>query len=240
MKAMLLAAGQGTRLRPLTNEIPKCMLPVGGKPVLQHNIEWLRGHGVVDLVVNLHHLPERVTGYFGDGKAFGVRIQYSPESELMGTAGAIWQAREFFQGERFWVVYADNLFDCDLSRIYQNHLSTSAILSMALFWREDVSASGEVDLDEDGRITAFKEKPAPNEVPSHWVNAGLYLCEPEVLEFIPAGKFSDFGKDVLPAMLASGRRLSGYIMGTGESLDWIDTLDDMLRTNARWSKERSL
>ena len=96
MKAMLLAAGLGTRLRPLTDHIPKCMVPVAGKPVLQRNIEWLRSQGVVDLVVNLHHYPEVVTDYFGDGSAFGVHLHYSYEPELLGTAGALWGAREYF------------------------------------------------------------------------------------------------------------------------------------------------
>ena len=101
MKAMLLAAGFGTRLGRLTDQCPKCMVPVAGKPVLQRNIEWLRSQGVVDLVVNLHHYPEVVTDYFGDGSAFGVRLSYSYEPELLGTAGALWGARRFFAQNGF-------------------------------------------------------------------------------------------------------------------------------------------
>jgi NDP-sugar pyrophosphorylase family protein len=234
MKAMLLAAGLGTRLRPLTDNLPKCMVAVAGKPVLQHNVEWLRSQGVVDLVVNLHHCPEAVSDHFGDGNALGVCIHYSYEPELLGTAGALWAARQFFFHERFLVVYADNLIDCDLDRLHNLHTTSQAILTMALFRRADVSASGVVGLEEDGRIVAFKEKPEPEEILSHWVNAGLLLCELGVLRFIPPGQFSDFGHDVLPALLAAGEFLYGYTMGPGEGLWWIDTPEDLQRVREEW------
>lgn len=232
MKAMLLAAGLGTRLAPLTDHLPKCMVPVAGKPVLQHNIEWLRSQGVTDLVVNLHRYPEMVTDYFGDGRQFGVRLNYSPEAEMLGTAGALWGARRFLNSERFWVIYADNLINCSLKRMESLHLAKRATLTMALFWREDVSASGVAQLDSDGRIRAFKEKPAAHEVVSHWVNAGLYLCEAKVFQFIPTGRASDFGNDILPVMLSAGQPLYGYTLGFGEILYWIDTPEDLTRTGA--------
>ena len=238
MKAMLLAAGLGIRLRPLTDHLPKCMIPVGGKPVLQRNVEWLRDQGVTELVINLFFRPQAVTDHFGDGSSFRVRIHYSPEPEMMGTAGAVWMARHHFRGERFWVLYADNLLHCNLASLQRQHEISRASLTMALFWREDVSASGVADLDETRRIIAFKEKPQTAET-SHWVNAGLYLCEPEVLEVIPPGKPGDFGHDVLPALLAAGKPLYGYTMGPGESLYWIDTPDDLVSTEARWQKENS-
>jgi len=232
MKAMLLSAGLGTRLRPLTDRLPKCMVPVAGKPVLQWNIEWLRSQGVVDLVVNLHHHPETVTGYFGDGNAFGVRLEYSFEPELLGTAGALWGARRFLSAPQFWVLYADNLVNCSLERMESLHLAHKATLTMGLFWREDVSASGVVGLDGNDRVTGFKEKPAAHEVLSHWVNAGIYLCEARVLEFIPPGRTSDFGHDILPAMLTAGEPMYGYTLGLGENLNWIDTPEDLARTEA--------
>jgi mannose-1-phosphate guanylyltransferase len=232
MKAMLLAAGFGTRLRPFTDHLPKCMVPVAGKPVLQRNIEWLRSQGVVNLVVNLHLYPESVTDYFGDGSAFGVHLEYSYEPQLLGTAGALWGARRFFAAERFWVVYADNLVNCSLERMESLHLAHGATLTMGLFWREDVSASGVVRLDDDGRITGFKEKPAAGEVLSNWVNAGIYLCEAKVHQFIPPGRTSDFGHDILPAMLSAGEPIYGYTLGPGETLNWIDTPADLARTAA--------
>ena len=232
MKAMLLAAGFGTRLRPITDHLPKCMVPVAGKAVLQRNIEWLRSQGIVDLVVNLHHNPDAVTSYFGDGRAFGVHISYSYEPELLGTAGALWAARRFLATERFWVYYADNLVKCSLKRMASLHQARGATLTMGLFWREDVSASGVVGLDGDGRITGFKEKPAAHEVLSHWVNAGLFLCEARVLQLIPPGQVCDFGHDILPAMLLAGEPMYGYTLGLGETLHWIDTPVDLARTEA--------
>jgi mannose-1-phosphate guanylyltransferase len=232
MKAMLLAAGFGTRLKPLTDQCPKCMIKVGGKPVLQRNIEWLRSQGVLDLVVNLHLSPELVTGYFGDGSAFGVHLQYSYEPQLLGTAGALWGARRFFDSERFWVIYADNLVNCSLKRLETLHLSHGATLTMGVFWREEVSASGVVELDDEARITGFKEKPAPAETMSHWVNAGIYLCEAQVHHYIPPDRACDFGFDILPTMLTAGEPLYAYTLGPGETLHWIDTPADLARTVA--------
>jgi mannose-1-phosphate guanylyltransferase len=232
IKAILLAAGFGTRLWPFTEHLPKCMVQVAGKPVLQRNIEWLRSRGVVDLVVNLHFCPESVTGYFGDGSAFGVHLEYSYEPQLLGTAGALWGARRFLGEERFWVVYADNLPNCSLERLESLHLAHEATLTMGLFWRDDVSASGVVKLDDDGRVTGFKEKPAAHEKLSNCVNAGIYLCEPKVHQFIPPGRSCDFGHDILPAMLAAGEPMYGYTLGPGETLYWIDTPEDLARTTA--------
>ena len=238
MKAMLLAAGLGTRLRPLTDAMPKCMVPVAGKPILRRTIEWLRDQGVTDLTVNLHAYPDAVTGYFGDGGACGVRLRYSPERELLGTAGAVGAVAPWLGEEPFLVVYADNLIRCDLARLTALHRRHAAALTLALFWRDDVSASGVVALDERDLVTAFKEKPRPGEELSHWVNAGLFLCEPRVLRFIPARGASDFGHDVLPAMLAAGERLAGYRMGPDESLRWIDTPADLAATETALREER--
>lgn len=234
---MLLAAGLGIRLRPITDRQPKCMVPVAGKAVLQRNIEWLRSYGITEIVINLHHYPEVVTDYFGTGSRFKVNIQYSYEPVLLGTAGALWAASRFFSQERFLVLYADNLLDCNINSFYTSHLSTETTLSMALFWRQDVSASGVVKVDEAGSIIAFKEKPLPEEVFSNWVNAGLLLCEPKVLEFIPPAQPSDFGHDILPALLAAGEKLSGYLMQPEESLYWIDRPEDLARTEAIFKKE---
>jgi mannose-1-phosphate guanylyltransferase len=229
---MLLAAGFGTRLRPLTNHIPKCMVPVAGKPVLIRNIEWLRSQGVVDLVVNLHHFPQAVTDYLGDGSDLRVNLIYSYEPKMLGTAGALWAARRFLTSERFWVIYADNLLNCRLDRLAALHEASKATLTMGLFWREDVSTSGVVSLTDGNRIIGFKEKPAENEVLSHWVNAGLYLCESKILQLIPPKKVSDFGHNILPALLAAGEPIFGYTFGPEETLYWIDTPDDLARTEA--------
>ncbi|MFP5265424.1 MAG: NDP-sugar synthase [Blastocatellia bacterium] len=230
-RAMLLAAGEGTRLRPLTETVPKCMLPVAGKPVLEHNIEWLRKFGATDLVINLHYLPEAVVSHFGDGGRWGVRINYSVEPELLGTAGAVRNAARFFDGA-FFVWYADNLSTCRLDRLWESHIARGGIATMALHRRDDPTQSGIVGLDENDRIVRFLEKPRPEQVFSHWVNAGILLLEPEVVDRIPARGASDFGRDVFPALLSAGAELNGYRMGEGEGLWWIDTAADFERVRS--------
>jgi NDP-sugar pyrophosphorylase family protein len=170
-KAMLLAAGQGTRLRPLTEKVAKCMVPVAGRPVLEHNIEWLKKFGVTDVVINLHYLPEAVTNHFGDGSRFGVRITYSLERELLGTAGAVKNAGRFFDGP-FFVWYGDNLSTCRLDRLWESHGAGGGLATIALHYREDPTQSGIVGLDGNGRVVRFLEKPRADQIFSHWVSAG--------------------------------------------------------------------
>ena len=227
-KAMLLAAGRGTRLKPLTDHIPKCMVPVAGKPVLEHNIAWLRKFGVKELVVNICHLPQTVIDYFGDGTQWDVKITYSIEEELLGTAGGVKNVEWFFDAP-FFLWYGDNLCTCELGQMWGFHQSKGGIASIALYYRDHPNASGIVGIDGDDRIQRFLEKPRPEQVFSHWVNAGVFILEPEVLEFIPEDGSSDFGHDVLPAILASGRSIYGYRLSVDERLWWIDTPEDLNR-----------
>lgn len=234
VKAMLLAAGSGTRLRPLTERVPKCMVPVWGKPVLQHNIEWLARHGVTDLVINLCHLPEVVMDHLGDGGRWGVRIIYSVEKEPLGTAGGVKNVERFFN-RSFFVWYGDNLSTCDLDRLFRFHREKGGLATIVLFHRQDPTASGIVGLDENDRITRFLEKPKPDQVFSHWVNAGIFVLEPEVLKAIPPEGPSDFGRDIFPALLAQGTALYGYRMSPDEGLWWIDTPEDLRKMeNGKW------
>nr|MDQ6949264.1 nucleotidyltransferase family protein [Actinomycetota bacterium] len=219
MKAVLLAAGLGSRLRPLTDATPKCLVPVAGKPVIQHDVEWLRGQGVCDLAVNVHHHSAAVQEFLGSGEHLGVSVRYSYEEELLGTAGAVGRLRDWVGDEDFLVVYADNILFCDLAAMARRHRELAATATVALFWREDVTASGVADVNPDGSITGFVEKPSAGEVDSHWVNAGLLRCDPRVLRFIPTG-FSDFGRDVLPALLAAEETVAAYPMSGTERLHW--------------------
>jgi NDP-sugar pyrophosphorylase family protein len=228
-RALLLAAGEGSRLRPLTDECPKPMIRIGSAPILEHNIRLLRKHGIREIAINLRHRPDVIRGYFGDGTGLGVSIRYSYEDELLGTAGALKPLENFF-GERFFVLYGDNLSDCDLSRLLKHHLALRAVCTVAVFHREDVSQSGVADIDPDGFIRRFVEKPRPGESTSHWVNAGIMVCEREILDRIPCGRASDFGRDVLPALLAEGRRAGAYFMT--EQLLWIDSPEDHRATSA--------
>ncbi len=232
-QAMMLAAGQGIRLRPLTDRIPKCMVPLGGKPLLEYGIRWLQKHGVTELAINLYYLPETVTEYFGDGQRWGVHITYSREPEPLGTAGGVKQMAPFFRGP-FFVWYGDNLSTCRLDRLWEHHKSRGGAVTVALHYREDPIHGGIVGLDAQDRITRFVEKPAPGEVFSRWVNAGIYVLEPAVLDRIPAGRAVDFGRDVFPAMLAAGGALYGYRMSGSERLWWIDRAEDLQRVEREW------
>jgi NDP-sugar pyrophosphorylase family protein len=233
-KAMLLAAGRGTRLRPLTETVSKCMVEIAGKPVLERNIEWLRRFGVTDIVINLHYLPEAVKNHFGDGSRFGARISYSFEPELLGTAGAVRNASSFFDGP-FFVWYADNLSTCRLDRLWGFHQLRRGVATIALHHRDDPTGSGIVGLDDEARITRFLEKPRAEEVFSHWVSAGILVLEPPVLEAIPREGAQDFGRDVFPLMLANGAALYGYRMSGDERLWWIDTAADYARVQRAMS-----
>ncbi len=227
-RAMLLAAGHGTRLRPLTDTVPKCMVKIAERPVLEHNILWLKNFGVTNLVINLHYMPSAVTDYFGDGRRFGVNITYSYETELLGTAGAVKNVEEFFN-ESFFLWYGDNLSNCCLDNLWRFHCEKKSTATIALHYREDPTQSGIVGLDENGRITRFLEKPKRGEVFSNWVNAGIYVLEKEVLDVIPSNAAFDFGCDVFPLLLERGENLYGYQMSKKEKLFWIDTLEDLER-----------
>ena len=237
MKAVLLAAGLGTRLGPVTESIPKCMVEVAGKPVLQHNIEWLRHQHVTDLAINLHHRPDVVRRFLGGGEAFGVTIHYSWERALLGTAGAVGRLQGWLGNEEFLVLYADNIISCDLEAVGRLHRSLTAILTVALFWRDDVSASGIAEVTAEGRIRKFIEKPRAHEAISHWVSAGLLYCDPQLLNFIPDEQFSDFGRDVIPAVLEAGCTVGGHQMSPSEKLHWIDTPHDLEATRAAMYSE---
>ena len=229
MKAVLLAAGVGTRLRPYTDSMPKCMIDVGGTPVIERTLRNLAEQGVHDFAINLHHCPEVVRSRLGSGDRFGSSISYFEEEVLLGTAGALSQMRSWLTDGDFLVVFADNIVEIKLSALLERHYELGSTATMALYWREDVQASGVAELTSDGRVTAFIEKPKAGATESHWINAGLLCCSPRVLQFIPDG-FSDFGHDVLPSLLRADEVVGGYQMTDDESLYWIDTPEDLRNT----------
>jgi len=222
---MILAAGAGTRLRPITDTIPKCMIRIAGKPLLEHNLLWLKRFGVEEVVVNLHYLPQCVTEYLGDGKAWDLHIHYSKEESILGTAGGLKRATRFFNSP-FFLWYGDNLSRCDLKSLYSLHESKQAVGTMAVFNRQEVSQSGIVGLNSEQKVTRFLEKPKPDQVFSHFVNAGIFAMDPTVFGYIPDG-FCDLSKDVLPRMLADNCPIFGYPLSPPEGLWWIDRLEDL-------------
>ncbi|MDE2808007.1 MAG: nucleotidyltransferase family protein, partial [Gemmatimonadota bacterium] len=175
---MILAAGRGTRLRPLTDATPKAMVPFAGKPLLEYVVRLLAQHGFDDLVINLHHLPQVIADYFGDGRAWGVSITYSLEDDLLGTAGAVRQVADFFDGP-FLLYYGDNLTNFDLDDLWQTHQREGEIASIGLLWMDDPTTRGIIGLDAHHRIERFVEKPRADQVfDNYWVNAGIYALQP--------------------------------------------------------------
>jgi len=233
MKAMILGAGEGTRMRPLTIERPKPMLPIQGKPILEYTIELLRHHGITQIAVNLHHRPEVITEYFGDGRDFGVEITYSLEDRLLGTAGAVKKLEGYFD-ESFLVFYGDVLTNLNLSALVDFHRTKAGIATVALYRVENPSACGIVELDEGWRITRFVEKPPPQEVFSDLANSGILVLEREVIDHIPTGVFRDFGYHVLPDLLVQGCPMYGYPIPDNTYLIDIGTMEKYERAQREW------
>src|SRR5712692_4306588 len=223
-KALLLAAGRGSRLGALTTRIPKPMLRVRGKPLLERHVEQLAAAGVEEIWINIHHQGEVIRDHFGGGDRWGLRIHYSEERELLGTSGALKKLENAFSDGGFFVVYGDNLATCD-HRALAAH-SAGTLLTVALCHNDELGSSGIAELSDDGRILRFLEKPAPGEEFSHWVNAGIYAASPALLPLLPAGA-SDFGRDVIPALLASGSIVRGFVLPV--AVEGIDTPEMLAR-----------
>jgi NDP-sugar pyrophosphorylase family protein len=208
-KAVLLAAGRGERLKPLTEEIPKVMVPINGKPILEYHIEQLVREGIREIFINLHYLPEVIKAYFLDGSRWGVDIRYSYEPEILGTAGAIKQLEKELSGGPFLVIYGDNFLEVDYFDFVRFSERHKALATIAVFEKEDVQGSGILDINERYEILRFLEKPKPEEVFSHWVNAGVFYFQKEIMAFI-GEKQTDFGFEIFPKLLQAKEKLIAY------------------------------
>jgi mannose-1-phosphate guanylyltransferase/mannose-1-phosphate guanylyltransferase/phosphomannomutase len=192
---MVLAAGLGTRLRPLTYEITKPMVPVLDRPVMAHILDLLDRHGFEQTIANLHYFPDSIREYFGD------RLSYSFEPELLGTAGGVRECGEFFGDEAFLVISGDALTDIDLSAFAERHRQTGGIATLAVKKVPDTREYGVVLHDREGRITGFQEKPAHEEALSDLGNCGIYIFEPRIFDYFPKRASVDWAKDVFPTLL---------------------------------------
>ena len=210
MKAFILAAGVGTRLRPLTFECPKPMIPLLNKPVMEHTINNLKKHNIDSVVMNLHTLPEQITDYFGDGKKFGININYSMEETLLGTAGGLKKCKKFFDST-FVVMSGDGLSNIDLTAAIAFHKKKKALATMIVKQVETRFSYGITLTDKSGKIVKFIEKPTWSSVFSNTVNTGIYIFEPEVFKYIP-DNFYDFGKDLWPRLLKLKKPIYAYLM----------------------------
>jgi mannose-1-phosphate guanylyltransferase/mannose-1-phosphate guanylyltransferase/phosphomannomutase len=214
MRAMILAAGLGTRLRPITYAIPKPMAPVLNRPVMEHIVRLLAGHGFAEAIANLHWFPETIEGHFGDGSGFGLELSYSHEEQLLGTAGGVRNAAGFL-GDSFLVISGDALTDVDLGAMREFHESHDGVATLATKPVADTTQFGVAITGADGRIQGFQEKPDPAEALSHLANCGIYMFRSEVFDFFPApggskaagpddpDGFADWAMDVFPALLES-------------------------------------
>lgn len=207
MKAIIMAGGEGTRLRPLTCNVPKPMMRLIDRPVMEYSLELLVRHGVTEAAATLGYLPERISDHFGDGEKFGIKLNYYIERTPLGTAGGVKQAEEFLD-ETFCVLSGDGVTDCDLTKALNFHREKGAKATIVLAHAADPMAYGLVMTAPDGRITRFLEKPAWGEVVSDLVNTGIYILEPEILSLVDKTP-CDFGRDIFPLMAGMGC-LYGY------------------------------
>lgn len=213
MKALILAAGYGTRLEPLTLAVPKPMAPIVNLPTMQHNLELLKRHGLREIVANIHYHPEQIENYFGDGHAFGVDLAYSFEEDLLGTAGGVkHMARKIAKVDgTFLVLSSDALTSVNLNRLIDFHKSKKALATIALAPVPDSREFGIVMRDAGDKVVGFMEKPEPGVAQSDLANTGIYVFEKEILEMIPDG-FYDFGRQLFPKLVEEKAAVFGYKM----------------------------
>lgn len=231
MKAMILAAGKGTRVRPITYTIPKPMIPILQKPVMEFLVELLRKHGFDQIMVNVSHLADEIENYFRDGQRFGVQLSYSFEGSIedgkllgkaVGSAGGMKKIQDFypFFDDTFIVLCGDALIDLDLTAAVQQHKEKGALATIIMksVPRNAVSSYGVVVTDDKGRIKAFQEKPAVEDALSTSINTGIYIFEPEIFQHIPSGCEYDLGGDLFPKLVEIGAPFYGITM----DFEWVD------------------
>jgi mannose-1-phosphate guanylyltransferase len=231
MKAMILAAGKGTRVRPITHTTPKPMIPILQKPVMEFLLELLRQHGFNQIMVNVSHLSEEIENYFRDGQRFGVQIAYSFEGRIedgeligdaLGSAGGLKRIQDFqpFFDDTFVVLCGDALIDLDLGEAVRRHKEKGAMASLITkrVSPDQVSSYGVVVSDPDGRVLSFQEKPAVEDAASDMINTGIYIFEPEVFNFIPSGEPFDIGSELFPKLVEAGAPFFALPM----EFEWVD------------------
>jgi mannose-1-phosphate guanylyltransferase len=231
MRAMVLAAGLGKRLRPLTFEVPKPLAPVANRPVMEHILALLARQGYGEVIANLSHLGDRIRERFGDGSALGVELSYSEEPELLGTAGGVGKVADFLAGggDSFLVISGDALTDIDLGAMRAFHESRGGIATLAVKEVADTREYGVVIHGTDGRVEGFQEKPDPAEALSDLGNCGIYMFRREIFEYFPEREFVDWATDVFPALLESDT--SFYVHEIDEYWNDIGSLDEYRQGN---------
>ncbi len=209
-KALVLAAGLGSRIRTIAGDLPKPLIPFGGRSILAHNLRWLQSSGVEEVWINTHFGAAAIREAIGDGSAFGLSVNYTFEPDLLGTAGALANIASVAD-QTMLVVYGDNIVRCDLGALARAHRAGAALATLCLFDQSRHAhtgiAGGRVVVDGQGLVTGFVEGGEAG-----LVNAGVYLVEPQLIDRIPPGRSFDFARDVFPEMLASGAPLRGHVL----------------------------
>ncbi|MDR9405446.1 MAG: NDP-sugar synthase, partial [Halothece sp. Uz-M2-17] len=211
MRAVLMAGGSGTRLRPLTCDLPKPMVPVLNRPMAEHIVNLLKRHNIREIIATLHYLPDVMRDYFGDGSEFGVQMEYAVEEDQpLGTAGCVKNVEELLD-DTFVVISGDSMTDFDLSEAIQFHKENQSKATLVLTRVPNPVEFGVVITDKENRIQRFLEKPSSSEIFSDTVNTGTYILEPEVLQYLPKHEECDFSKDLFPLLLEKGEPMYGYV-----------------------------
>lgn len=212
---MIMAAGAGTRLSPLTQQAPKPMVPVVNTPILEFILQHLQDSGINDVIANTHYLAESIQNAYGGENHLGINFQYVYEPQLSGTAGGVKKTEFFFDpGETFVVISGDALTNVNIEKLYEEHKRTGAMVTMGVkeIPMSDVSQFGVVVVDAQSRITGFQEKPAVEEAKSNLVNTGIYIFNTDIFKYIPADTFYDFAKNVFPAMMENDEKLYACVI----------------------------
>ena len=236
MKAIILVGGEGLRLRPLTCNLPKPMVPVVNRPFLEHMVEHLKKHHIDQIILAICYLPDRIQSHFGDGSSFGVKLSYAVEQTPLGTGGAV-KNSERFLNDTFLVFNGDIFSDLDLTDMVKFHRAHKAKATIALTPVEDPTAYGVVELDSQNRVKGFIEKPSRDKVTSNLINAGIYVMEPEMLELIPTGVHSMLERGLFPDLVKRGipfygYRSHAYWLDTGKPDDYVKLHYDLLTGKA--------
>ncbi len=205
MQAIVLCGGKGTRLRPYTHSLPKPMLPLGRKPILEYTVEHLRKHGFTDLVFTVGHLRQEIMNYFGNGKKFGVSIEYAEEESELGTAGSVANSRKFIHSSDFLVLMGDQLTNLDYSKFVDFHKKHGSIASIALKKMGVPMQYGTVEIDAHKQVTCFTEKPILEQL----INAGMYAFSSKIFDYLPAK--GDFALNVFPDLMKKNQKIFGYV-----------------------------
>jgi len=222
MKAMILAAGLGTRLRPLTANRPKALIPVANKPIIGRSIDYLKGHGVKKLVVNAHHLYQQIVDYLGGGKAFGLKIDVRVESEILGTGGGIKNTADFWDDKPFLVINSDILTNINLEHAYAYHRKSASLATLIL---HDCKPFNQIEVDSNGDIIHISKERGKGKL----AFTGIHIMEPEILSHIPDGRFSDI-IDCYLKLIQSGKSITAYV---SEGNYWRDigSVDSYIKAN---------